>query len=95
VPKSLTDYIAGRQGYDYNEHGRAGNVHTEFVPDEIIERFCLIGPPATHVARLAELADVGAGHYGLYLQHDAQDQTLAAYGSHVIPFVGQQLVARG
>ena len=27
VPTALTDYIKGRQGYDYNEHGRAGNVH--------------------------------------------------------------------
>ena len=34
VPKALTDYIEGRQGYDYNEHGRAGNTHTAFVPDE-------------------------------------------------------------
>jgi len=24
VPKALTDYIEGRQDYDYNEHGRAG-----------------------------------------------------------------------
>ena len=52
VPTSLTDYIAGRQGYDYNEHGRAGNTHTEFVPDEIVERFCIIGPPETQIARL-------------------------------------------
>src|SRR5690348_656103 len=44
VPEALTDYIAGREGYDYNEHGRAGNTHTEFVPDEIVDRFCLIGP---------------------------------------------------
>ena len=34
VPPALTDYIAGRQGYDYNEHGRAGNTHADFVPDE-------------------------------------------------------------
>ena len=26
VPAALTDYIAGREGYDYNEHGQAGNV---------------------------------------------------------------------
>jgi hypothetical protein len=38
VPSSLTDCVAGRQGYDYNEHGRAGNPDTEFVPDEIVER---------------------------------------------------------
>src|SRR6188472_1220385 len=30
VPKALTDYIAGRQGYDYNSHGRAENDHVDF-----------------------------------------------------------------
>ena len=34
VPAALTDYIAGRQGYDYNQHGQAGNTHAAFVPDE-------------------------------------------------------------
>jgi probable F420-dependent oxidoreductase len=94
VPTALTDYIAGRQGYDYNQHGRAGNVHTEFVPDEIVERFCLIGPAATHVERLKELAALGVGHFGLYLQHDAQDATLAAFGEQVIPAVNDPLPAR-
>jgi probable F420-dependent oxidoreductase len=94
VPRALTDYIAGREGYDYNEHGRAGNTHTEFVPDEIVERFCIIGPPETHVARLRELEGLGVGHFGLYLQHDAQDATLAAYGNAVITQVGEHLLAR-
>ena len=44
VPQALTDYIKGRQGYDYNEHGQAGNTHTQFVPDEIVDRFCIVGP---------------------------------------------------
>jgi probable F420-dependent oxidoreductase len=94
VPTSLTDYIAGREGYDYNQHGRAGNTHADFVPDEIVERFCIIGPPETHVARLRELAGLGVGHFGLYLQHDAQDATLAAYGNAVIPGVAEHLLAR-
>jgi probable F420-dependent oxidoreductase len=87
VPRSLTDYIAGRTGYDYNQHGRAGNTHTAFVPDEIVERFCLIGAPDVHVVRLRELSALGVGHFGLYLQHDAQDATLSAYGERVIPAV--------
>jgi probable F420-dependent oxidoreductase len=95
VPRSLTDYIEGRKGYDYNEHGRAGNIHTEFVPDEIVERFCLIGPPEAHVAKLQQLADLGVGHFGLYLQHDAQDATLSSFGEHVIPKVTDTLHARG
>jgi probable F420-dependent oxidoreductase len=94
VPRALTDYIAGREGYDYNEHGRAGNTHTDFVPDDIVERFCLIGPPSVQVERLQELASLGVDHYGLYLQHDAQDETLAAYGAHVIPAVSAAPPAR-
>jgi alkanesulfonate monooxygenase SsuD/methylene tetrahydromethanopterin reductase-like flavin-dependent oxidoreductase (luciferase family) len=87
VPTALTDYIARRDGYDYNEHGRAGNTHTTFVPDEVVDRFCLVGPPAQQVARLRELRDLGVDQFALYLQHDAKDATLAAYGEQVIPAV--------
>jgi alkanesulfonate monooxygenase SsuD/methylene tetrahydromethanopterin reductase-like flavin-dependent oxidoreductase (luciferase family) len=94
VPKALSDYIAGRSGYDYNSHGKAGNTHTDFVPDEIIDRFCLIGPPATQVDRLAELAGLGVDQFALYLQHDAKDATLAAYGEKVIPLVNTRVAAK-
>ena len=73
VPQALTDYIAGREGYDYNEHGRAGNTHTQFVPDEIIDRFCLIGPPSAQIERLHELSGLGVDQFALYLQHDDKD----------------------
>jgi probable F420-dependent oxidoreductase len=94
IPKSLSDYIAGREGYDYNEHGRAGNTHAEFVPDEIVERFCLIGPPERQIERLRELAAIGVDHFGLYLQHDAQDATLSAYGERVMAYVNDAVRAR-
>ena len=73
VPQALTSYIEGRHGYDYNEHGRAGNVHADFVPDEVIDRFCLLGPPERHVERLQELASLGVDQFAVYLQHDAKD----------------------
>jgi probable F420-dependent oxidoreductase len=95
VPTALTDYIAGRQGYDYNEHGRAGNTHTAFVPDAIVDRFCLIGPPEEQVARLRELSGLGVDQFALYLQHDAKDATLASYGEHVIPAVNVHEAAKG
>jgi probable F420-dependent oxidoreductase len=87
VPTALTDYIKGREGYDYKEHGRAGSTHTTFVPDEIVDRFCLIGPPDEQVAKLEELAGLGVDQFALYLQHDDKDGTLAAYGEQVIPQV--------
>ncbi len=94
VPTALTDYIAGRKGYDYNEHGRADNVHTEFVPDEIVDRFCLIGPADAQIARLQELRELGVDQFALYLQHDAKDATLQAYGEHVIGVVNQRDAAK-
>ncbi|WP_261553861.1 TIGR03842 family LLM class F420-dependent oxidoreductase [Frankia tisae] len=87
VPTALTSYIAGRTGYDYNEHGRAGNAHTTFVPDEIVDRFCLLGPPEAHVERLTQLAELGVDQFAVYLQHDAKLATLEAYGETVIPAV--------
>jgi probable F420-dependent oxidoreductase len=85
VPRVLTDYIAGRQGYDYAHHGRAGNPATDFVPDDIIDRFCLTGPADAHVQRLAELAEIGADQFAVYLMHDQPEKTLAAYGATIIP----------
>jgi probable F420-dependent oxidoreductase len=94
IPAALSDYIAGRQGYDYNSHGKAGNAHTDFVPDEIIDRFCLIGPPEVQAARLRELEGLGVDQFAVYLQHDAKDATLAAYGEKVIPLVQTRAAAR-
>jgi probable F420-dependent oxidoreductase len=84
VPKALTDYIAGRKGYDYAEHGRAGNTHTDFVPDDVVDRFCILGPVENHLARLEELQSLGVDQFAVYLQHDAKEETLEAYGKHII-----------
>ncbi|MEI7991066.1 MAG: TIGR03842 family LLM class F420-dependent oxidoreductase [Actinomycetota bacterium] len=94
VPQALTDYIKGRQAYDYNEHGRAGNSHTTFVPDEIIDRFCILGTPAQHVERLQELRAMGVDQFAIYLQHDGKDATLEAYGEHIIPAVAERVIAK-
>jgi probable F420-dependent oxidoreductase len=85
VPAELTGYIKGRAGYDYSHHGRAGNPTTDFVPDEVVERFCLLGPPGAHVDRLAELRELGVHQFAIYAMHDAKEATVAAYGASVIP----------
>jgi probable F420-dependent oxidoreductase len=94
VPKALTDYIKGREGYDYNEHGQAGNVHTRFVPDEIVDRFCVLGPVEEHVRRLQELKAMGVHQFAVYLQHDDKDGTLQAYGEKVIPAIADSVLAK-
>ncbi|MFD8251458.1 TIGR03842 family LLM class F420-dependent oxidoreductase [Streptomyces werraensis] len=88
VPEALTDYIKGRQGYDYSHHGRAGNPSTDFVPDEIVDRFCLLGPPEAHIDKLRALRDLGVDQFAVYDMHDAQETTIDAYGAEIIPALG-------
>ena len=87
VPQELTAYIAGRQGYDYSHRGRADNRSTDFVPDGIVDRFCLLGSESAHVDRLRELASLGVDQFAVYLMHDEPDKTLAAYGRDIIPLL--------
>ncbi|MFE3578501.1 TIGR03842 family LLM class F420-dependent oxidoreductase [Streptomyces vinaceus] len=88
VPEELTEYIKSRQGYDYSHHGRAGNPSADFVPDEIVDRFCLLGPAEAHVEKLRTLRDLGVDQFAVYDMHDAQEATIDAYGSAVIPSFG-------
>jgi probable F420-dependent oxidoreductase len=85
VPQELTEYIKGRAGYDYSHHGRAGNPSTDFVPDAIVDRFCLIGPVEAHIEKLEQLREIGVNQFAVYDMHDAKDATIDAYGEHIIP----------
>jgi probable F420-dependent oxidoreductase len=85
VPAALTGYIKDRDGYDYSHHGRAGNTSTNFVPDEVVDRFCLLGPAAAQLDRLAELRGLGVDQFAIYAMHDAREATIEAYGESVIP----------
>ncbi|MFY9783126.1 MAG: TIGR03842 family LLM class F420-dependent oxidoreductase [Acidimicrobiales bacterium] len=84
IPPALTDYIKGRKGYDYSHHGQAGNPDAEFVPDEIIERFCVLGPVAQHRERLSQLSELGVDQFSLYLMHDDPEGTIEAYRREII-----------
>jgi probable F420-dependent oxidoreductase len=94
VPKALTDYIKGREGYDYNEHGRAGNTHAEFVPDEIVDRFCLLGTAEQHIEKLTALKELGVDQFAGYLQHDNKEETMRVYGETVIPALREHITAK-
>jgi probable F420-dependent oxidoreductase len=94
VPSALTDYIRARESYDYNEHGRAGNSHTAFVPDEIVDRFCVLGTAEEHIAKLERLRALGVDQFAVYLQHDNKEETLRQYGETVIPALRDTVTAK-
>ncbi len=88
VPRELTEYIKGRQGYDYSHHGRTGNPDTAFVPDAVVDRFCLIGPPEAHLEKLRRLRSLGVDQFAVYAMHDAREAVVDQYAEHVIPRFG-------
>ena len=83
--QALTDYIAGRTGYDYNSHGKADNDHVDFVPDEIVDRFCILGSVDDHIAKLRELEAIGVTQWNIYLMVENPEETLELYGREIIP----------
>ena len=85
VPRALTDYVEGRREYDYAHHGRSGNPSVDFVPDDIVDRFCVLGPVEDHIVKLKMLSDLGVEQFAVYLMHDAEYETLEIYGRSVVP----------
>ena len=55
------------------------------MPDEVVDRFCLLGPPAAQLDRLDELRGLGVDQFAIYAMHDARESTIEAYGASVIP----------
>lgn len=95
VPEALTAYIEKRTGYDYNTHGKADNDHVDFVPDEIVDRFCILGTAQDHIAKLEQLRDIGVTQFAGYVQHDNKEETMRVYGETVIPALSEHVTARG
>jgi probable F420-dependent oxidoreductase len=85
IPEALTDYVAARKFYDYDEHSRVGAKHGGFVTDEICDRFCVLGTPEQAAAKLRELESIGVDQFNIYLMTEGQEETLAAYGDDIIP----------
>jgi len=85
LPEELTAYVRDRTGYNYLHHAEVGSSNADFVSDEIVDRYCLVGPAQTHLRRLRELQQAGVTQFNIYLMSGEEEQTLEVYGREVIP----------
>jgi len=85
LPPALTSYVQDRGRYDYQHHCEVGSDNAEFVSDEVIDRFCLIGPAEAHRKKLKELGNVGVTQFNIYLMCGDEEQTLEIYDREVLP----------
>jgi alkanesulfonate monooxygenase SsuD/methylene tetrahydromethanopterin reductase-like flavin-dependent oxidoreductase (luciferase family) len=85
LPEALTAYVRHRPGYDYRHHAEVGSPNEAFVPDEIVDRYCIIGPVEEHLRRLRQLQALGVTQFNIYLMCGDEEQTVEIYGREIIP----------
>jgi len=85
LPPALTSYVQDRGHYDYQHHCEVGSDNSDFVSDEVIDRFCLVGPADAHRKKLQKLIDVGVTQFNIYLMCGDEEQTLAIYDREILP----------
>ena len=85
VPQRLTDYIQGRKGYDYKHHADKDADHLDFISNDVIDSFSVLGSIDQHLAKLRELEDAGVTQFNIYLMCGEEERMVAEYGEHIIP----------
>ena len=85
LPPALTSYVQNRPGYDYQHHCEVGSDNAAFVADDVVDRFCIVGPLEAHRRRLDDLRRAGVTQFNIYLMCGEEEQTLEAYGSGILP----------
>jgi probable F420-dependent oxidoreductase len=84
LPASLTSYVQKRGGYNYQHHAEVGSDNASFVSDEVVDRFCLVGPVEAHRQKLKKLAKVGVTQFNIYLMCGEEEQTLEIYERDIL-----------
>ncbi len=85
LPPALTSYVQDRGHYDYQHHCVVGSDNADFVSDEVIDRFCLLGNAEAHRKKLQELASVGVTQFNIYLMCGDEEQSLESFHREVLP----------
>jgi alkanesulfonate monooxygenase SsuD/methylene tetrahydromethanopterin reductase-like flavin-dependent oxidoreductase (luciferase family) len=86
LPQAFTDYIEGRKGYNYKEHADKDADHLDFISDEIIESFSILGDKDQHIAKLNELKAAGVDLFVMYLMSGEEEEQLEAYADVISAF---------
>jgi probable F420-dependent oxidoreductase len=85
LPPALTSYVQNRGKYDYQHHCEVGSDNADFVSDEVVDRFCLVGPVEAHREKLHRLIEAGVTQFNIYLMCGEEEETLQIYGKEVLP----------
>jgi probable F420-dependent oxidoreductase len=85
LPPALITYVEDRPGYNYLHHAQVGSDNSRFVPDEIVDRYCIVGGVKEQIRRLEELQSLGVHQFNIYLMCGDEEKQVATYGRSVMP----------
>jgi probable F420-dependent oxidoreductase len=85
LPPALTSFVRDRGSYDYQHHCEVDSDNKNFVSDEVVDRFCLVGPVKAHLDKLKALAKAGVTQFNIYLMCGEEEKTLEIYEKEVMP----------
>ncbi|MEO0923693.1 MAG: TIGR03842 family LLM class F420-dependent oxidoreductase, partial [Pseudomonadota bacterium] len=74
-----------RKGYDYSKHGQSDNPYLDFITEDVVKSFCVLGDPDAHIAKLRELEAVGVTQFNIYLDNGNEEKIIADYAEKIIP----------
>ena len=71
------------------KHGQSDNSYLDFITDDIIDGFSVLGAPKEHVAKLEELQAAGITQFNIYLDNgDRESESSPNTASRSFPASG-------
>ncbi len=85
LPEELRAYVDGRGDYDYRRHTRQGADHYDYVPDEIVDRFTVLGTVDECTEKVRRLEALGVTEYNIYTTIPEPERLIETYGREIVP----------
>jgi probable F420-dependent oxidoreductase len=89
VPGYIAEYVEARTDYDYRHHTRQDVDHYDYVPEEIIDRFTVLGTKEEILKKLRHLESIGVTEFNMYTTFENPERVIEFYGRDVVPFFSQ------
>ena len=90
LPANLVRCLEGKGTYDYRHHNESTSEAASVISDELVDSFCVVGPPAHCASKLRQLSEIGVTQLCIYffgVDEEEMLSTIQTYSDEIIPAV--------